>query len=201
MNQSEPISRGSGQKAEGLELESPKPDPVLRPKQPRRPDGRLMARSQGEAIAVFWTRVNKRGPNECWEWQNKSLVGKGYGSVRVNKKGWRAHVFSWFIHNGPTNGLCVCHKCDNPRCVNPAHLFLGTVLDNTRDMIAKGRQRKAHGQDCGNAKLTDDQVAEIRKRYKRHGGADDGVSLGREFGVSYNIIYGVVKRRIWKHVP
>ena len=200
MNPQEHISHESDQRAENQAPESPRPALDNRLKQPRRPDGCLTYRTLEQAIEVFWTRVTKAGPNECWLWQEQSRVGKGYGSLRFNKKGWRAHVFSWFIHHGSPNGLCVLHKCDNPRCVNPAHLFLGTVLDNVRDMIAKGRANKARGCDCASAKLTEEQVLEIRHRYKKGSKSSGGVALGREFGVSNTVIYWVVKGRIWKHV-
>lgn len=90
----------------------------------------------------FWARVNEDGPvlrpelGPCWPWG----CGPGYGQVQVGPTRESTHRISWEIHVGPIPpGLCVCHKCDNPPCVNPAHLFLGTHLDNARDREAKGR--------------------------------------------------------------
>jgi hypothetical protein len=85
----------------------------------------------------FWTRVDKSG--ECWVWTGAHLP-TGYGRLTGAKRGMYAHRFSWELHNGPIpDGLLVCHKCDNPPCVRPDHLFLGTNVDNIRDRDAKGR--------------------------------------------------------------
>lgn len=89
----------------------------------------------------FWSYVKKT--KKCWLWTGKTS-GQGYGRVRVPASGYvLAHRFSWQLHNGNNpipDGLLVLHKCDNPPCVNPKHLFLGTHADNMRDMIAKNRQ-------------------------------------------------------------
>lgn len=114
----------------------------------------------------FWEKVDKGEPDECWEWVGTKNP-KGYGHIEINGKEVRAHRFSWEIHNGPIpEGLCVLHKCDNPGCVNPAHLFLGTYADNAQDMIAKGRDNKARGEASGNAKLTEQDVREIHALLK-----------------------------------
>jgi hypothetical protein len=91
-------------------------------------------------VGRFWSKVDKSG--ECWVWTAKALCENGYGRFYVGKKPLRAHRYSWELANGPiTDGLFVCHRCDNPPCVNPAHLFLGTHQDNMQDMVAKGRSR------------------------------------------------------------
>lgn len=90
----------------------------------------------------FWPRVEKRDADECWEWKGSRLQ-KGYGTMPCwpFKRPALAHRVSWEIHNGNIpDGLIVCHRCDNPPCVNPAHLFLGSHQDNLRDMVKKGRQ-------------------------------------------------------------
>jgi hypothetical protein len=97
----------------------------------------------------FWEKVDRRGPDQCWLW-TAALTGNGYGVIRLDTHLPRvqAHRASWMLSNGPIpDGLWVLHRCDTPRCVNPAHLFLGTRADNVQDMIAKGRQnnqRKTH---------------------------------------------------------
>jgi hypothetical protein len=94
----------------------------------------------------FWSKVNKDGPvlrpelGPCWEW-TASLVTGGYGGFSVRRRQTRAHRYSWEETNGPVpSGLFVLHRCDNPPCVRPSHLFLGTIQDNVDDMMAKGRQ-------------------------------------------------------------
>ena len=118
-------------------------------------------------VERFWTKVDKRGPDECWSWL--AYVGeKGYGQIKAdgNRKMLRAHRVSWELNIGPIpDGLCVCHHCDNPPCVNPAHLFVGTYGDNNRDAYRKGRKVPPtpdnRGELNGQAKLTEAHVHKI----------------------------------------
>jgi hypothetical protein len=118
----------------------------------------------------FWSKVDKT--DSCWNW-TASVNHHGYGQINGGsskiKMTYKAHRLSWLIHFGAIpDGLIVMHRCDNRRCVNPEHLFVGTYADNTADMMAKGRQAKNNGlkgelNPC--AKLTNAQVREIRALY------------------------------------
>jgi hypothetical protein len=107
-------------------------------------------------VARFWSKVDVRGMHACWEWK-RHRGKRGYGTVGRYRKVELAHRVAYEIAVGPTNGLCVLHKCDNPPCCNPKHLFLGTKGDNNKDRQKKGRYR---GTNC---KVTFEQVEEMRR--------------------------------------
>jgi hypothetical protein len=150
----------------------------------------------------FWAKVAKRGPNDCWEWQG-TRNAKGYGKVFVgsrsdgtNRKEY-AHRIAWRLTHDSEPSPCVLHRCDNPPCCNPAHLFEGTYLDNMRDMAAKGRRRQGEprrGERHQAAKLTESAVRRILES------AASGASLALEYGVTKGLICAIRKRRTWKHV-
>ena len=112
----------------------------------------------------FWAKVDKKGPEECWEWTGAKLRD-GYGRIREGGQYGRpvlAHRASWELAKDPIpKGMCVLHRCDNPACVNPAHLFLGTISDNAQDMVNKGRSTR--GERVITSKLTEQGVHEIRQ--------------------------------------
>ncbi len=110
-----------------------------------------------------------------------------------------AHRFSWELHFGPVpGGLLVCHRCDNRRCVNPGHLFLGTAADNTADMIAKGRGNWARGEAHGASKLSESDVVDIRELHDVEGFSQ--TTLACAFGVTHVAIWRIVRGKRWAHV-
>lgn len=141
----------------------------------------------------FWSKVDVRGPEECWPWKfgvNSSGYGVFCGLLR---RQMIAHRFSWEIVNGPIpTGLNVCHSCDNPPCVNPRHLFIGTTAENAADRNLKGRQSK--GQTHPVSKLTDNDVQEIRTSRA------SGARLSIRFGVSRTQISNIRNRKQWAHI-
>jgi hypothetical protein len=150
----------------------------------------------------FWARVEKRGPSECWLW-TAATNGVGYGTIfSGGERAGRmvlAHRLSFEIHKGTIpKGHYVCHHCDNPRCVNPEHLFAGTPRENTQDMFAKGRWSAApiRGAAQAQAKLSDDQVREIRARIGRVPLRD----IAAEFGVSKSLVWNIKAGLNWTHV-
>ena len=159
-----------------------------------------------EDVSLFWSRVLKT--DSCWLW-TLSKKHHGYGQVCVhphpgaNAVRVRAHRLSWVIHFGQVpDGMKVCHNCpggDNPACVNPAHLFLGSQAENVRDMIQKGRARYVtpRGSRQHQAKLTEAAVLEI---WREHSNGVTSRQLAERYGVSRHTIKAIFARHNWKHV-
>jgi hypothetical protein len=145
----------------------------------------------------FWAKVERRGDDECWEWQG-GRIDNGYGVARTaDGRKTTAQRVAWEMANGPIpDGLHVCHRCDNRPCVNPAHLFLGTRLENQADMVAKGRSPR--GERQGQSVLTERLVIEIRARAQS---GESQRSIAADLGVSQSCIWTVVTRKRWGHVP
>jgi hypothetical protein len=162
--------------------------------------------------ARFWSKVAERANSDgCWLWtgaQNK----RGYGIFRAHRKNLYAHRVAFALTERPvTSAVLVCHRCDNPPCCNPAHLFAGTPADNTADMVAKGRQikgdrqvfrmhpeRAPRGERNAHAKLTWENVREIRRL---HAIGVQGRTMTRMFGVNDSTVSKVIRGTSWKEHP
>src|SRR5690349_8818159 len=152
--------------------------------------------SIAERLAEY---TDRRGDGECWPW-TRGRDKDGYGEISMggSSKHRRAHVVAWELANNRVvpDGHCVLHTCDNPPCVNPGHLFLGTNLDNIWDR--NNKERQARGEKSSRAKLTEHKVLCIRRAYKR----GESISvLAAEYGVTYNAIRSIIKRKTWTHIP
>lgn len=169
-----------------------------------------MRASTGDLLAArFWPKV-QFGP-DCWEWQANRLPA-GYGQVKIEGRSYGAHRIAWQLTNGPIpDGKSVLHRCDNPPCVRPDHLFIGTQSDNIKDAFAKGRasapgggyrgehppESVARGSHHGRSKLTEDKVREIRSL------AAEGWTLARlseRYGVRMSTLSYVIRRETWAHI-
>lgn len=154
----------------------------------------------------FWSRVQKS--ETCWTWTG-AATNAGYGKIYLSGRIELAHRALWMTTVGPIpDGMFVLHRCDNPRCVRPSHLFLGTHQDNVDDMRAKGRHQHGlrngrytkpesilRGEANGSSKLTQFQVDEIRRRY-----AKGGISqrkLADEYGVKQQAVSKIIKGLRW----
>ena len=165
--------------------------------------------SLAERFNKKWIENPKTG---CWDWTGAGDGRKGYGKIKVAGKKQGAHRVSYELHIGPIpegeghHGTCVCHRCDRPCCVNPAHLFLGTMADNMRDRRQKGRQSKLKGAEHGRAKLGEFEaksIKEILRRFPpRTKGPTAGVQgfLARWFGVSDVTISHIHRGNTWTHL-
>ena len=142
----------------------------------------------------FFSKIDKT--DACWNWIGY-LTKRGYGSFKT-KFGSLAHRFSYLYHFGDFDpSLCVCHKCDNPLCVRPDHLFLGTQKSNMDDMVSKNRQQKCKGSGASKAKLTEGHVLYIRLLYQQ--GYQSKI-LADVFGVKPSTISNIITRKTWSHI-
>lgn len=145
----------------------------------------------------FWEKVSQKSEDECWNW-NAGTDGTERGAFSFHGKPERAYRVAWILTNGEIpDGMSVCHKCDNPRCCNPKHLFIGTQADNALDMWNKGRGASPRGERNGRAKLTTENILEIRQL------SAQGLSsrkIASRMDVSKTQINEVLKGNIWKHV-
>ncbi len=153
----------------------------------------------------FWSKVNKDGSipshcpelGNCWIWEKASHVW-GYGEISVqSSRPEGAHRVIWVLVHGPIpEGMHVLHRCDNPPCVRPDHLFLGTHKENMRDMTSKGRHGvfDRTGERNGNAKLTEFQVTEMRERAAA---GERAAALAIAYNISDSVVSGIINGKLW----
>jgi hypothetical protein len=141
----------------------------------------------------FFKKIDSlNNPNNCWEW-TASKTGGGYGQFKVNKKPFAAHRWSaQYLAGLSITDMVVCHKCDNPKCVNPEHLFVGTQQDNKNDCVNK--KRHCYGINHYKTKLTENDVRYIRNSNK------SGYQLAKDFNVTEQHIGHIKNYRTWKHI-
>jgi hypothetical protein len=194
-----------------------------------------------EKQKAFWEKVNKNGQlpdqsnpfykglDKCWEWTRGLYQGYGFFAAIKGSRRIRIHRISWMIHSGEIpEGLYVCHRCDNRKCVNPNHLFLGTCTDNIKDRDIKGRAVYARGEKNGMstcpesiprgddhythlrpwvvlkgsrhnmAKLSDFDVIEIRRKHVEEG--MNSRQISELYPVGLQMIWSILKRKSWNHI-
>jgi HNH endonuclease len=158
-----------------------------------------MTKSKGilikDPIKRFWTFTQAYNSDDCWVWIGRKSY-KGYGVMKINNHSVSAHRFSYELHRGKIpNGMLVCHHCDNPACVNPSHLFLGTIQDNNLDRDKKGR--KALGEDNGKSKLTEYDVREIKKLISLNISDSE---ISRRFNCWHTTIRAIRINKTWSQI-
>jgi hypothetical protein len=154
------------------------------------------------ALDTFLQRVEPELNTGCWLWTGAPAAG-GYGALKYDGRTQKAHRVSWALHHGamPPREIKVCHRCDTPACVNPAHLWLGTQQDNIADMVAKGRNRappSRFGDANPVSRLTGEKVWQIRHLLKI--GPWNQAEIARSYGVSVMTLSRVANWQTWPHV-
>ena len=161
-------------------------------------EGRTVYRSGKSLMTIesrFWSKVDKRGLNECWLWTGAVCGGaNGYGCIKIAGRAVRANRVAWEMAYGPVpEGLLVCHSCDTPLCVNVQHLWIGTNAENMEDRNRK--KRNAAGQRHGRTHLTSEDIHAIRAAV----GSQKAIAI--KFGIAPSSVSAIRSRKFWSHVP
>jgi len=146
----------------------------------------------------FWTNVNIGKPNDCWNWKGTKRrgifsIGRTF-ATSTSRFAMILHLGRWL-----EDTEWVLHDCDNPRCCNPNHLWIGTAQDNTNDMMSKGRHKVPFGEEHWNSKLHEKSIYQIRRLWKT--GRWSKSELSRLFDVCHALIGKIISKEIWRHVP
>lgn len=172
-----------------------------------------MGRPRETLESKFWSKVKKgRSLDDCWEWTaSKFKAGYGqltHGYAEGEHKNLKGHRVSYEIHFGAIpDGMLVCHRCDEPSCANPRHLYLGTWQDNVQDMIVKGRRYDTSGANNGQAKITAKIAEQIRKEYAKNDPTFNRyqrrkwsqAKLGAKYGITQTVVSNIVNGNYWKN--
>lgn len=143
-------------------------------------------------------KIHNTKNSKCWVWSRGTDVG-GYGKFKINCKQHKTHRMSYQIFVGEIpKGKFVLHKCDNPPCCNPKHLFIGSQADNVKDRDNKNRGYDRRGEKHPQSKLTEEDIREIRRLYST--GYYYQKDLGKAFGITQAIVSKIHKRQIWSHI-
>jgi len=149
-------------------------------------------------IDRFYSLINYNGEDECWDWKRNLPPTGVYPVLRINHRNISVNRLSYFLYYGEFDeSLLVCHTCDNPKCVNPHHLFLGTTRDNTLDMIKKGRD-KICGEKNIKAKITEKDVLRIRELFAT--GSMTVLDISAKYPINPETIGKIISGRLWKNV-
>ena len=151
-----------------------------------------LASKAREISDLFWSKVDKQ--DECWIWI-AAINMFGYGHFAIERKIYKAHRVAYMIKHGDIpDGMYILHSCDNPACVNPEHLRVGTQKDNIMDRTIRGRHNPTSGTKNAWAKLTEKDVLQIR------GSNLSALELSELYGISRSNIYNILGRRTWTHI-
>lgn len=159
----------------------------------------ILPQLNAQQIIEFWGKIAiTDNPDECWVW-TLSTKDSGHGRVRIDWIEYKPHRIAYFLHTGhDPKELRVCHHCDNPPCCNPKHLYAGTQKNNCEDRERRGRGNQPKGVNNAFAKLNDDKVRELRRKFAN--GEANKTQLAKEYGIACNTVKDIVRRRWWTHV-
>lgn len=151
-------------------------------------------------IERFWTKVDKKSDNECWEWKS-TILNTGYGQFTIkaiNK--YSSHRIAYSLYNNEVINITdlILHNCDNRKCCNPYHLRKGTHKENMKDMTNRNRSYKPNGEKHPNCKLTEQDIIDIRAKYIPRKYTQQ--KLADEYNLSIQHVSDIINKKKWKHI-